>query len=81
MARQRGGGNKRQATTPVGASYKDPRRDARAAAQQAGRFDAMGDYDTSDGEWTEVTHGRSNNNSNNSNNADKSPEARRHSSH
>ena len=78
MARQRGGGNKRQATTPVGASYKDPRRDARAAAQQARRFDAMGDYDTSDGEWTEVTHGRSNNNSNN---ADKSPEARRHSSH
>ena len=61
MARQRGGGgNKRQATTPVGASFKDPRREARAASQQAARFDNMGDYDTSDGEWTEVNHGRNN---------------------
>ena len=65
MARQRGGGgNKRQATTPVGASYKDPRREARAASQQAARFDNMGDYDTSDGEWTEVNHSRNNQNNN-----------------
>ena len=65
MARQRGGGgNKRQVTTPVGATYKDPRREARAASQQAARFDNMGDYDTSDGEWTEVNHSRNNQNNN-----------------
>jgi hypothetical protein len=46
-------GGKRQATTPVGASFKDPRRENQPI--QSNRFDALGDYESDGGgSWTEV---------------------------
>ena len=70
MSTERGG--KRQATTPVGGTFKDPRREARQMAQQANHFDAMGDYEASDGKWMQVTNRTkiANTNQNRSNNID-----------
>ena len=48
---------KRLASSPVGASFKDPRREG--IQQQSGRFDALGDYESDGGEWTTVTNERS----------------------
>ena len=50
-------GGKRLASSPVGASFKDPRREG--IQQQSGRFDALGDYESDGGEWTTVTNERS----------------------
>ena len=50
-------GGKRLATSPVGATFKDPRREG--IQQQSGRFDALGDYESDGGEWTTVTNERS----------------------
>ena len=49
-------GGKRLATSPVGASFKDPRREG--IQQQSGRFDALGDYESDGGEWTTVSNER-----------------------
>ena len=64
MSNNRGG--KRQANSPVGASFKDPRCEARGN-QQSNRFDAFGDYESESdgGDWTQVTNGRNNIQSNN----------------
>ena len=53
MSLSRGG--KRQASSPVGASFKDPRREGK---QQSSRFDVLGDYESDGGEWTEVNNGK-----------------------
>ena len=46
-------GGKRQATTPVGASFKDPRRENQP--NQSNRFDVLGDYESDGGgSWSEV---------------------------
>ena len=56
-------GGKRQATTPVGASFKDPRRENQPS--QSNRFDALGDYESDGGgSWTDVTSRRTQNRSN-----------------
>ena len=48
------GVNKRQATTPVGGTFKDSRRDQRDQAE--GRYDALYNYDDDEDEgWTDVT--------------------------
>ena len=50
MSNNRGG--KRQATSPMGTSFKDPRYNQRG---QSNRFDALGDYESDGGgSWTEV---------------------------
>ena len=46
-------GGKRQATTPVGASFKDPRRENQQ--NQSNCFDVLGDYESDGGgSWSEV---------------------------
>ena len=48
-------GGKRQANSPVGASFKDPRRENQNT--QSNRFDALGDYESDGGgSWTDVTN-------------------------
>ena len=50
-------GGKRQANSPVGASFKDPRRENQNT--QSNRFDALGDYESDGGgSWTDVTNRR-----------------------
>ena len=49
-------GVKRQATSPVGATFKDPRYESRG--NNSNKFDALGDYVSDGGEWTGVKNGR-----------------------